>query len=246
MEEKVFKTADTEEAYRRTQTEEFVENLTDFVLQQQLYRAAIKEMRTKLEILDEAFQVRYDHNPIHHIEYRLKSPKSIFGKLRKKGLPITTESIWDNLTDVAGVRVICNYIDDVYRVAELLLKQDDITLVRVRNYIDYPKENGYRSLHLIVSVPIFLAEKTEHVNVEVQIRTIAMDFWASLEHQMKYKREIPDQQHIVAQLKNCAEDIARVDREMMDIRRRLEESVDEPTEDDLLIARLKKLDTPIL
>ena len=134
MKEKVFRTAYREENKQTPHPEAFIENLTDFVLQQQLYRAAIKEMRTKLEILDEAFQVRYDHNPIHHIEYRLKTPQSILGKLQKKGLPITTESIWENLTDVAGVRVICNYIDDVYRVAELLLKQDDLTLVRVRNY----------------------------------------------------------------------------------------------------------------
>lgn len=234
MEEKVFKTTDTEEAYQRTQTEEFVENLTDFVLQQQLYRAAIKEMRTKLEILDEAFQVRYDHNPIHHIEYRLKSPKSIFGKLRKKGLPITTESIWENLTDVAGVRVICNYIDDVYRVAELLLKQDDITLVRVRNYIDYPKENGYRSLHLIVSVPIFLAEKTEHVNVEVQIRTIAMDFWASLEHQLKYKAQDDVSQELRKRLKNCADSIAALDIEMQSIHKELQNARSKPDENDVL------------
>ena len=182
--------------------------MAGFVLQQQLYRAAIKEMRTKLEILDEAFQVRYDHNPIHHIEYRLKSPQSILGKLRKKGLPVSTDSIWENLTDVAGVRVICNYIDEVYRVAELLLKQDDISLVRVRNYIDYPKENGYRSLHLIVSVPIYLAEKTEHVNVEVQIRTIAMDFWASLEHQLKYKAQDDVSQDLRRRLKVCADSIA--------------------------------------
>lgn len=129
MKESVFKTTYADESSQTATSEEFIENLAGFVLQQQLYRAAIKEMRTKLEILDEAFQVRYDHNPIHHIEYRLKSPQSILGKLRKKGLPVSTDSIWENLTDVAGVRVICNYIDDVYRVAELLLKQDDISLV---------------------------------------------------------------------------------------------------------------------
>ncbi len=222
MKERVFKTTYTDENSQVIQTDEFVENLTDFVLQQQLYRAAIKEMRTKLEILDEAFQVRYDHNPIHHIEYRLKSPQSIFEKLRKKGLPVSTDSIWDNLTDVAGVRVICNYIDDVYRVAELLLKQDDITLVRVRNYIDYPKENGYRSLHLIVSVPIFLAEKTEHVNVEIQIRTIAMDFWASLEHQLKYKAQDDISQDLRRRLKVCADSIAALDIEMQSIHKELQ------------------------
>ena len=222
MKESVFKTTYADESSQTATMEEFIENLAGFVLQQQLYRAAIKEMRTKLEILDEAFQVRYDHNPIHHIEYRLKSPQSILGKLRKKGLPVSTDSIWENLTDVAGVRVICNYIDDVYRVAELLLKQDDISLVRVRNYIDYPKENGYRSLHPIVSVPIYLAEKTEHVNVEVQIRTIAMDFWASLEHQLKYKAQDDVSQDLRRRLKVCADSIAALDIEMQSIHKDLQ------------------------
>lgn len=222
MKESVFKTTYADESSQTATSEEFIENLAGFVLQQQLYRAAIKEMRTKLEILDEAFQVRYDHNPIHHIEYRLKSPQSILGKLRKKGLPVSTDSIWENLTDVAGVRVICNYIDDVYRVAELLLKQDDISLVRVRNYIDYPKENGYRSLHLIVSVPVYLAEKTEHVNVEVQIRTIAMDFWASLEHQLKYKAQDDVSQDLRRRLKVCADSIAALDIEMQSIHKDLQ------------------------
>ena len=222
MKESVFKTTYADESSQTATSEEFIENLAGFVLQQQLYRAAIKEMRTKLEILDEAFQVRYDHNPIHHIEYRLKSPQSILGKLRKKGLPVSTDSIWENLTDVAGVRVICNYIDDVYRVAELLLKQDDISLVRVRNYIDYPKENGYRSLHLIVSVPIYLAEQTEHVNVEVQIRTIAMDFWASLEHQLKYKAQDDVSQDLRRRLKVCADSIAALDIEMQSIHKDLQ------------------------
>lgn len=222
MKESVFKTTYADESSQTATSEEFIENLAGFVLQQQLYRAAIKEMRTKLEILDEAFQVRYDHNPIHHIEYRLKSPQSILGKLRKKGLPVSMDSIWENLTDVAGVRVICNYIDDVYRVAELLLKQDDISLVRVRNYIDYPKENGYRSLHLIVSVPIYLAEKTEHVNVEVQIRTIAMDFWASLEHQLKYKAQDDVSQDLRRRLKVCADSIAALDIEMQSIHKDLQ------------------------
>ena len=167
-------------------------------------------------------------------------------KLARKGLDFTVENVEENLFDVAGIRVVCSYVDDIYALANALTSQDDITLLEEKDYIRNPKPNGYRSLHLIVSVPVFFSQQKRQIKVEVQIRTIAMDFWASLEHQMKYKREIPDQQHIVAQLKSCAEDIARVDMEMMNIRRRLEESVDEPTEDDLLIARLKKLDTPIL
>lgn len=193
---------------------EINEQLKDFSLQQQVYRAAIKEIKTKLEILDEEFQAKYDHNPIHSIEYRLKSPQSIIEKLQKKGLEINADSIRKNLTDVAGVRVICNYLNDINRITNLLLRQDDITLIRKRDYIANPKENGYRSLHLIVLVPIFLAEKTESIPVEIQIRTIAMDFWASLEHQLKYKTQNEVSEDIWYRLKSCAESITHLDEEM--------------------------------
>ena len=169
-----------------------------------------------------------------------------YQRMIRKGIPFSLENLEAEIHDLAGIRVICSYVDDIYALAEALTSQDDITLVERKDYISSPKPNGYRSLHLIVSVPVFFSQQTRQIGVEVQIRTIAMDFWASLEHQMKYKREIPDQQHIVAQLKSCADDIARVDQEMMNIRLRLEASADEPSEDDLLIARLKKLDTPIL
>jgi putative GTP pyrophosphokinase len=189
-------------------------SLKEFLLQQQIYRAAIKEIKTKLEILDEEFQARYDHNPIHHMEYRLKAPQSIAEKMQKKGLEITAENIRKNLTDIAGVRVICNYLNDINRIANLLLRQDDITLVRKNDYITEPKKNGYRSLHLIVLVPIFLAERTESVPVEIQIRTIAMDFWASLEHQLKYKGHSDMSEGLRERLKYCAESITRLDEEM--------------------------------
>ena len=189
-------------------------NLKEFLLQQQIFRAAIKEIKTKLEILDEEFQARYDHNPIHHMEYRLKSPQSIAGKMQKKGLEITAENIRKNLTDIAGVRVICNYLHDINRIANLLIRQDDITLIRKNDYINEPKKNGYRSLHLIVLVPIFLAERTESVPVEIQIRTIAMDFWASLEHQLKYKGHSDMSEGLRERLKYCAESITRLDEEM--------------------------------
>ena len=211
-----------------------------------MYACAIKEVQTKFEVLETEFKVRYQRNPISSIQTRLKSSSSIIEKMIRKGIPFSMENLEEQIQDLAGIRVICSYVDDIYALAQALTSQDDITLIEEKDYIQTPKPNGYRSLHLIVSVPVFFSQQKRQIKVEVQIRTIAMDFWASLEHQMKYKREIPDQQHIVAQLKNCAEDIARVDREMMDIRRRLEESVDEPTEDDILIARLKKLDTPIL
>jgi len=197
-------------------SEEF-EDLKVFFALQQLYNSAIKEIKTKLEILDEEFQVKFDHNPIHHMEYRLKTPQSIVDKLVRKNFDISSASIKKNLTDVAGVRVICNYIDDINHIADLLTHQDDITLIRRRDYIAEPKPNGYRSLHLVVTVPVFLAETTEKVPVEIQIRTIAMDFWASLEHGLKYKAEDKISGDLRSRLKNCAESITRLDAEMQSI-----------------------------
>ena len=225
---------------------QLLETAVDYKELRMMYACAIKEVQTKFEVLETEFKVRYQRNPIAAIQTRLKSSSSIVEKMIRKGIPFSLENLETEIHDLAGIRVICSYVDDIYALAEALTSQDDITLVERKDYISSPKPNGYRSLHLIVSVPVFFSQQTRQIRVEVQIRTIAMDFWASLEHQMKYKREIPDQQHIVAQLKSCAEDIARVDQEMMNIRLRLEASADEPSEDDLLIARLKKLDTPIL
>ena len=225
---------------------QLLETAVEYKELRMMYACAIKEVQTKFEVLETEFKVRYQRNPISSIQTRLKSSSSIIEKMIRKGIPFSIENLEEQIHDLAGIRVICSYVDDIYALAQALTGQDDITLIEEKDYIKYPKPNGYRSLHLIVSVPVFFSQQKRQIKVEVQIRTIAMDFWASLEHQMKYKREIPDQQHIVAQLKSCAEDIARVDMEMMDIRRRLEESVDDPTEDDILIARLKKLDTPIL
>ena len=225
---------------------QLLETAVEYKELRMMYACAIKEVQTKFEVLETEFKVRYQRNPISSIQTRLKSSSSIIEKMIRKGIPFSIENLEEQIHDLAGIRVICSYVDDIYALAQALTGQDDITLIEEKDYIKYPKPNGYRSLHLIVSVPVFFSQQKRQIKVEVQIRTIAMDFWASLEHQMKYKREIPDQQHIVAQLKSCAEDIARVDMEMMDIRRRLEELVDDPTEDDILIARLKKLDTPIL
>ena len=156
---------------------DITDTLQEFMALQPLYDAGIKEVRTKLEILDDEFKIKHDHNPIHHMEYRLKSVNSILGKLEKRGLEVSLDSIVTNLTDIAGVRVICNYVSDVYKIADLLIKQSDIKLIAKKDYIKHPKENGYRSLHLVVEVPIFLAEKVQPTTVEIQIRTIAMDFW---------------------------------------------------------------------
>lgn len=193
------------------------DNLRAYSIQMQRYNAGIKEVTTKLEILDNEFSTRYEYNPIHHVESRLKSPRSIIEKLQRKGLPISLNAIRQNVTDVAGVRVICNYIDDVYRVEALLLGQSDIRLVSRRDYIAQPKENGYRSLHLVVEVPIFLAKGAVNVTVEVQLRTIAMDFWASLEHKLRYKSDQDVSEALRRRLQICAEAIAEVDVEMQEI-----------------------------
>ena len=200
---------------------DITDTLQEFMALQQLYDAGIKEVRTKLEILDDEFKINHDHNPIHHMEYRLKSVNSILGKLEKRGLEVSLDSIVTNLTDIAGVRVICNYVSDVYKIADLLIKQSDIKLIAKKDYIKHPKENGYRSLHLVVEVPIFLAEKVQPTTVEIQIRTIAMDFWASLEHHLRYKadNEVPD--GVRDELIECAKTISNLDYKMQGIHEEL-------------------------
>ena len=187
----------------------------------QLYDAAVREVRTKVEILDAEFRVRYARNPIHHIDTRLKSPASIAEKLSRKRLPQTLEAIEQNLTDIAGVRIVCNYLEDIYHIAELLTRQQDIELVRRSDYIKNPKESGYRSLHLVVRIPVFLSSHTELVPVEIQIRTIAMDFWASLEHQLRYKSDQETTLLLRRRLQKCAEASARLDEEMQEIYREI-------------------------
>ena len=187
----------------------------------QLYDAAIREVRTKLEILDSEFRVRYARNPIHHIDSRLKSRESMCGKLKRKGLPETIESAEEHLTDIAGIRVICNYVDDIYLVAKLLTRQRDVEMVEEKDYIKNPKESGYRSLHLVIRIPVFLSSHSEMVPVEVQIRTIAMDFWASLEHQLRYKSDHETTRDLRRRLFECAEKSAALDAEMQDIYREI-------------------------
>lgn len=199
------------------QDEAFVDDIAEFLAFRQLYNAAIRQVRAKLEILDEEFQVKHYHNPIHHIESRMKSPASILEKLRRKGYPIELKSLREGLLDIAGVRVVCNYLNDVELVAELLLSQDDIQLLKKKDFISKPKPNGYRSLHLVITVPVYLAETTEHVPVEVQIRTIAMDYWAGLEHQLKYKAENDTSEALKSRLKYNADLLAAIDLDLQDI-----------------------------
>lgn len=179
------------------------------------------EISTKLEILDSEFQVRFSHNPIHHMERRLKSLNSILGKLQRRNLPLTVDAIKDNLFDVAGVRVICNYRDDVYSVANYLSAQSDIQVLRVKDYIKNPKQNGYRSLHVIYAVPVFLSSGPHYTPVEVQLRTIAMDYWASLEHALRYKTDLPDAklaEHSQTLL-DCARSLQNIETQMQNIHR---------------------------
>ena len=201
--------------------EQGIAQLQEYQAMRQLYNGAIREITTKLENLDDEFSTRYAHNPIHHMESRLKSLKSIVGKLQRKGLPLTLASAQKELYDIAGVRVICNYIDDIYDLADMLCGQGDVAVLRRRDYIQEPKPNGYRSLHLTVRIPVFLSTGSVGVPVEIQIRTIAMDFWASLEHQLRYKAEHTVPPSLRAQLKACAEESAALDLRMQAIYRQL-------------------------
>lgn len=186
------------------------------------YRCAIMEVETKFNVLNEEFSLRYDRNPISGIKSRLKRLESIKEKLERKDLPISLESIEENIHDVAGVRVVCSFIDDVYLLADALLKQDDITLIERKDYIANPKPNGYRSLHLIVTVPIFLEHEKRIMKVEIQLRTIAMDFWASLEHQLCYKKDFDFTENMAQELFECAELSAQLDARMDALRDHVE------------------------
>ena len=209
-----------------------------------LYDSAIKVVNTKLDIINAAYQTRYHRNPIHSISSRRKKMTSIVQKLYRMGEAVTAENIERCLHDVAGVRVICSYLDDVYEVAQAIAKQDDICLVRQKDYISSPKRNGYRSLHLIIRVPVSFAEQTRQMEVEIQIRTIAMDFWASLEHQLKYKKELgpEEEQQIIERLRICAETIAQTDVQMLAIRRDIDKEKGDVTEMEEIAERLSHID----
>lgn len=184
------------------------------------YRCAIMEIETKFRVLDERFSLTHDRNPIDDIQSRLKSPESIRDKLLRKNLPFTLEAIEENLFDIAGIRIVCSFIDDIYMLADCLLQQDDITLIKKKDYIRQPKENGYRSLHLIVQVPIFLQDRKKLMNVEVQFRTIAMEFWANLEHQLRYKKNLPADivEKTEKKLSDCANLSNLLDTQMQEIK----------------------------
>ena len=191
-------------------------------LMQNLYDSAVKQLSLKFEILNNEFKVLYARNPIHHIEGRVKSVESLAAKLLNKGLPLTIEAAREHINDIAGVRVVCSYIDDVYRVAEMLELQKDVKIIKRQDYIRTPNYNGYRSLHLDIRVPVYLSDRTELVTAEIQIRTIAMDFSASLEHDIRYKvdkTKLPE--GINEEMLACAGKIAEIDRQMQEMYRRI-------------------------
>lgn len=186
------------------------------------YTCAIREVKTKLEVLNDELSVRNQRNPIEMIKSRVKKPISIVEKLQRRGCEVSVDSMMKNLDDVAGIRVICSFVDDIYQVSEMLVSQDDVRVIAIKDYIKNPKANGYRSYHMIIEVPVFFSDEKKSMRVEVQIRTIAMDFWASLDHQLKYKKEVTDAAQISEELRQCAEVISQTDEKMLAIRRSIE------------------------
>lgn len=197
------------------------EKMKDFELLMSYYRCALMEIETKFKVLNEEFSLEHDRNPISSIKIRIKSFESITEKVERKGLPFEVDSVEKYINDVAGIRVICTFPEDVYLLADALLKQDDIMLIRRKDYIAEPKENGYRSLHLIVAVPIYLANEKRLMKVEIQLRTLAMDFWASLEHQLRYKKDFEFTKEMADELKLCAEQSAALDLRMEALRKQV-------------------------
>ncbi len=204
--------------------EQVLKNMQPFIDLMMCYECALMEIETKLQVLNTEFALQHNRNPFESIKCRLKKPISIIEKMKKKGLDITIDNIENNLTDIAGIRVICSFPEDIYAVSELLIQQDDINVVCVKDYIRKPKQNGYRSLHLIIEIPIFLSKEKKYMKVEVQFRTIAMDFWASLDHKLKYKKNNLKHPEIIAQeLKKCADTITAMDYKMQEIRNMMED-----------------------
>lgn len=224
------KTIDTESVNRvlqqadsLLQVEDVFASLGEWQEMMTKYNCAIREIRTKFEVLNDELSIKSNRNPIHGIYSRIKNPRSIVDKLHRKGLELTLDNVQSEIHDIAGVRVICDFADDIYEIADMLLKQDDIKLVNYKDYIRAPKPNGYRSYHMIVETPVFFSEGKEMMKVEVQLRTIAMDFWASLEHELRYKKDLDQKtlNQISEDLLNCANTIADVDNQMMGIKDKL-------------------------
>lgn len=202
----------------------FIKNAAKFNDLMMMYRCAIREVQTKLEVLDDEFSVEYKRNPISFIKTRIKKPESIYRKLQKLGYDFTAENIQEQLNDVAGVRVVCAFIDDIYTVANLIAGQDDIKVIKIKDYIKNPKPNGYRSYHMIVEIPVFFSKGKTPMRVELQIRTNGMDFWATLEHQLRYKKgieDLPEYAEISEELLRSAQAVIETDNEMQKIKNKI-------------------------
>lgn len=213
------------------QLEKLFSQFKDYRGMMMLYNGAMREIKTKVEILSEEYDAMASRNPIESIKMRLKTPQSIYRKLTEKGLSVSKENVRDNLDDVAGVRIICSFIKDIYTVAEAIISQRDVKLLELKDYIQQPKESGYRSLHLIVKTPVYLRGADHDIPVEIQIRTLAMDFWASLEHEIYYKKNHGELKEIKKDLLRCAEDVANLDQKMQEIWESLERYEKEQGED---------------
>jgi len=214
---------------------------SDYARIRGVYAAAIREIHARLQTLDSEFSYQHRHNPIHHIETRIKSLPSIIKKLRSINVPVSITSAKKTLHDIAGVRVVCRYVDDIYRIANLLLSQDDVLLILEKDYIKNPKPNGYRSLHIVVDVPVYMIEGRLFIPVEIQIRTVAMDFWATLEHGSRYKatEEVPAK--IVQELRECADVITDTDYKMQEIFKALQ-MVHDKVEDEPAVLAARRSD----
>ena len=182
-----------------------------------LYDSALKKGNTKIEILNNEFVNRYDYNPIEHIKSRLKTADSIVNKLKKDGREVTIENMQEYLSDIAGIRIICSFTSDIYQIAQIISDQKDITVLHVKDYIKHPKPNGYKSYHMVVTVPVYLSDGAVDTKVEIQIRSVAMDFWASLEHKIAYKFEGNAPENLLMELKDCADMIDMLDRKMFSL-----------------------------
>ncbi len=205
------------------QQEDIFTNIAEWQDLMTKYNCAIREIRTKFEVLNDELSITSNRNPIHGIYSRIKTPRSIIDKLHRKGLAITIDNVKTEISDIAGVRVICDFADDIYEIADMLLKQDDVKLISYKDYIRAPKPNGYRSYHMIVETPVYFSGGKECLKVEVQLRTIAMDFWASLEHELHYKKDLTEEvsAQISEELLACANTITDVDIQMMSIKNKL-------------------------
>lgn len=198
-------------------TEEVTEGIDSWETMMFLYNSALKEVGTKLEILNDEFVHIHNYNPIEYIKSRIKTPESIVKKLKKGGYESTIENMVTYVKDIAGIRIVCSFTSDIYKLAEMIGKQNDLTVISVKDYMKHPKESGYKSYHMIVSVPIFLSNKVVDTKVEIQIRTIAMDFWASLEHKIYYKFEGNAPEYISRDLRECAEIVSNLDAKMLSL-----------------------------